>query len=153
MLFTTLQHDLETTGAMALEGLCRYLLSDDPRAAALRRSSVVYAMPQMDPDGIAEGNLYCPAGNMNRQWGLGTTPETTALEAFVRQLAARGRTVDLFMDFHGWCTPTRTTQFMSFGKEIADASARPMPCAWSSRSSHASKARSAPISGVSGPPR
>lgn len=123
MLFTTLQHDLETTGAMALEGLCRYLLSDDPRAAALRRSSVVYAMPQMDPDGIAEGNLYCPAGNMNRQWGLGTTPETTALEAFVRQLAAQGRTVDLFMDFHGWCTPTRTTQFMSFGKEIADASA------------------------------
>jgi len=123
MLFTTLQHDLETTGAMALEGLCRFLLSDDPRAAALRRAFVVHAVPQMDPDGIAQGNLYCPAGNMNRQWGLGTAPETGAVETFVRKLAAQGHSVELFMDFHGWCTPTRTTQFMSFGKEIADATA------------------------------
>jgi len=74
----------------------------------------------MDPDGICKGNLYCPVGNLNRQWGLGTTAETTCVEKFVKDLAARGRKIDLFMDFHGWCAPQRTTLFMTFGKEIAD---------------------------------
>lgn len=119
VLFTTLQHDLETTGAMALEGICSFLLSGDPRADKLRKTSVFYVVPMMDPDGIAGGNLYCPAGNLNRQWGLGTTAETPNVEKFVRSLGARGRKVDLFMDFHGWCRPERETMLMSFGKEIA----------------------------------
>jgi hypothetical protein len=118
LLFTTLQHDLETTGAMALEGICGFLLSTDPRAAALRREFVVYAVPMMDPDGIAAGNMYCPAGNMNRQWGLNTTPEVSNLERFAKSLAARGRKIELFMDFHGWCTPQRTTEFLHFGPEL-----------------------------------
>jgi hypothetical protein len=120
LFFTTLQHDLETTGALALEGLCRYLLSDDPGAARLRRSCVTYVVPMMDPDGIAGGNLYCPVGNMNRQWGLGTTPEVGHVEHFAKQLAERGRPIDLFMDFHGWCTPERSTSFSTFGRELAD---------------------------------
>jgi hypothetical protein len=120
ILFITLQHDLETTGAMALEGICQFLLSDDPRAQRLRCALVIYAVPMMDPDGIAKGNLYCPVGNLNRQWGLGTTAETTCVEKFVRGLAGRGRRIDLFMDFHGWCTPQRTTLFMTFGREITD---------------------------------
>jgi hypothetical protein len=74
----------------------------------------------MDPDGIDQGNMYCPVGNLNRQWGLGTTLETAAVEQFVKGLVERGRKLDLFMDFHGWCTPERTTLFMTFGKEIAD---------------------------------
>jgi len=115
IMFTTLQHNLETTGAMAQEGICRFLLSDDPRAAKLRRAFVFYVVPQMDPDGIAAGNMYCPVGNLNRQWGLGTTAETTAVEEF-----ARGRKIELFMDFHGWCTPERKTIFMTYGKEITD---------------------------------
>lgn len=119
VLFTTLQHDLETTGAMALEGICTFLLSGDPRADRLRKAFVFYVVPMMDPDGIAEGNLYCPVGNLNRQWGLGTTAETANVEKFVRSLGARGRKVDLFMDFHGWCRPERETMLMSFGKEIA----------------------------------
>ncbi len=121
ILFTTLQHDLETTGAMALEGICGFLLSDDPQAQRLRRDFVVYVVPRMDPDGIAKGNSYCPVGHLNRQWGLGTTAETTNVEKFVKDLATRGRKVDLFMDFHGWCTPERTTLFLTFGKEITDA--------------------------------
>ncbi|MCX6910497.1 MAG: M14-type cytosolic carboxypeptidase [Verrucomicrobia bacterium] len=120
IMFTTLQHDLETTGAMAQEGICRFLLSDDPRAAKLRRAFVFHVVPQMDPDGIATGNMYCPVGNLNRQWGLGATPETTAVEQFARALTARGRKIELFMDFHGWCTPERSTIFMTYGKEIAD---------------------------------
>lgn len=120
IFFTTLHHDLETTGAMAVEGLCRFLLSDDPRAKRLLRTSVFYVVPMMNPDGIAKGNLYCPVGNLNRQWGLGTTAETTNVEKFARALAARGRKIDLFMDFHGWCTPERTTLFMTFGREIAE---------------------------------
>jgi hypothetical protein len=119
VIFITLQHDLETTGAMAVEGICRFLLSADPRAARLRRMFVFYVIPMMDPDGIAGGNLYCPAGNMNRQWGLGTAPETTSVERFAKSLTAKGRKIELFMDFHGWCTAERTTEFLTFGPKIA----------------------------------
>ncbi|MCX7826011.1 MAG: M14-type cytosolic carboxypeptidase, partial [Verrucomicrobiae bacterium] len=42
IMLIALQHDLETTGAMAVEGLCRFLLSGDPRAARLRRAFVFY---------------------------------------------------------------------------------------------------------------
>lgn len=122
MMFTTLQHDLETTGAMALEGVCHFLISEDARARDLRRSFVIYVVPMMNPDGIAAGNMYCPVGNLNRQWGVGTTPETTCVEHFIKRLATEGKKIDLFMDFHGWCTPDRTTVFMTFGKEIADES-------------------------------
>ncbi|MBI5684767.1 MAG: succinylglutamate desuccinylase/aspartoacylase family protein [Verrucomicrobia bacterium] len=120
IMFTALQHDLETTGAMAQEGICRFLLSNDPRAAKLRRAFVFHVVPQMNPDGIAAGNMYCPVGNLNRQWGLDTTAETTAVEQFARELAARGRKIELFMDFHGWCTPERATILMTYGKEITD---------------------------------
>jgi hypothetical protein len=120
IMFTALQHDLETTGAMAQEGICRFLLSDDSCAAKLRRAFVFHIVPQMNPDGIAAGNMYCPVGNLNRQWGLGTTAETTAIEKFARELTAAGRKIELFMDFHGWCTPERGTIFMTYGKEICD---------------------------------
>jgi hypothetical protein len=118
VLFTALQHDLETTGAMVVEGMSRWLLSDDARAARLRRAAVFHVVPVMDPDGVAQGNLYCPVGNLNRQWGLGTTAETTCVERFVRELGAGGRPVELYIDFHGWCTPQRTTEFLGFGKQI-----------------------------------
>lgn len=123
ILFITLQHDLETTGAMALEGICGFLLSEDAGAVALRRQFVVYVVPMMDPDGIAAGNMYCPVGNMNRQWGQGTAPEVENLQQFAKSLAARGRKIELFMDFHGWCTPQRTTEFLHFGPELAGADA------------------------------
>jgi hypothetical protein len=121
IMFTSLQHDLETTGAMVIEGMCRFFLSKEPRAADLRRKFIFHAVPIMNPDGIAQGNMYCPVGNLNRQWGLNTTTETACVEKFARDLGARRRKIDLFIDFHGWCTPKRTTLFLGFGKEITDA--------------------------------
>lgn len=119
VLLTTLQHDLETTGAWALEGLTRFLLSEDPRAAALRRGFAFHVLPRLNEDGIAEGNLYSPGiSNMNRQWGLDTMPELQQVQKLVLDWAAAGHKLDLFMDFHGWCTPERTTLFMTFGKEL-----------------------------------
>lgn len=121
VLFTALQHDLETSGGMVVEGMLRFLMSDDPVAQAMRRALVVRAVPVMDPDGIAQGNLYCPVGNMNRQWGLGTTPETTAVEKLVQSLAARGRKLALHIDYHGWCAKTVSTEYIYCGKEVVDA--------------------------------
>ena len=54
------------------------------------------------------------------QWGLDRAQDMR--ENFVKRLATEGKKIDLFMDFHGWCTPERTTMFMTFGKEIADDS-------------------------------
>ena len=118
ILFTTLQHDLESTGAMTVEGIVKFLLSGDPKARELLKQSVFYVVPMMDVDGIAQGNLYCPVGNMNRQWGINTTPENSAVENVAKDLATRGRKLDLFLDFHGWCVPARETQFHTIGKEL-----------------------------------
>ncbi len=118
ILFTTLQHDLESTGAMTVEGIVKFLLSGDPKACELLKQSIFYVVPMMDVDGIAQGNLYCPVGNMNRQWGINTTPENTAVENVARDLAKRGQKLDLFLDFHGWCVPARETQFHTIGKEL-----------------------------------
>lgn len=122
VVFTALQHDLETSGAMVQEAICEFLLSADPVAAKLRRTCVFYVIPMMDPDGIANGNSYpSPGANMNRLWGQNKDKEIISVENFVKKLNADGRRVDIFMDFHGWCTlKPSVTQLHTIGKEIGN---------------------------------
>ncbi len=118
IMFTALQHDLETTGAMTVEGIVKFLLSKEPQAQKLLKESVFYVIPMMSVDGIAQGNTYCPVGNMNRQWGINTTHENTAVEKVALDIAKRGQKLDLFLDFHGWCVKERETQFHTLGREL-----------------------------------
>ena len=96
------QHPGETMAEWFVEGfLDRLLDREDGAAAALRRHAVVHAVPNMNPDGSALGNLRVNAvgTNLNREWenpSLEKSPEVW----HVRQMM-QDSGVDLCLDVHG----------------------------------------------------
>lgn len=96
------QHPGETMAEWLMEGLLARLLDDeDPVARALLTKAVVYAVPNMNPDGAFRGNLRTNAAgaNLNREW-QSPAPERSPEVLLVR--AAMERTgVDFCLDVHG----------------------------------------------------
>lgn len=96
------QHPGETMAEWFMEGfLDRLLDREDGAAAALRRHAVVHAVPNMNPDGSALGNLRVNAvgTNLNREWenpSLEKSPEVF----HVRQMM-QDSGIDLCLDVHG----------------------------------------------------
>ena len=57
-------HTYESGGSYAMEGMVRWLLSDEPYAAAAVRQHVFYVIPMANPDGVHNGlgRLTAPQG-------------------------------------------------------------------------------------------
>jgi len=96
------QHPGETMAEFFMEGLLERLTDPhDAVARAVRAQCVVYAVPNMCPDGSARGHLRTNAAgvNLNRAWAHpdpATSPEVACT------LAAMDATgVDLLVDVHG----------------------------------------------------
>ncbi|MEM2129705.1 MAG: M14-type cytosolic carboxypeptidase, partial [Candidatus Bathyarchaeia archaeon] len=70
------QHPGEVPGSWNAEGLIRFLLSDDPTAAAIRRSYIFRIIPIVNVDGVYQGICrYTPVRNgyqydLNRWWNI-----------------------------------------------------------------------------------
>jgi len=68
------QHAGEVPGSWNAEGLIRYLLSDDPTAALIRRSYIFRIIPIVNVDGVFQGrSRYTPLRSgvqydLNREW-------------------------------------------------------------------------------------
>lgn len=112
-------HPVEMHGDWALHGMISFLVSDDPRAAVLRRKAVFYVYPMVNPDGRylqvrrptvppdlwvrTRGNpeLYA-AGQTdhNRVWTMGDRFSTIRLITAAMR-ADTGGQVDYLWDFHG----------------------------------------------------
>jgi murein tripeptide amidase MpaA len=96
------QHPGETMAEWFMEGfLDRLLDPEDGAATALLRSAVIHAVPNMNPDGSALGNLRVNAlgTNLNREWespSLEKSPEVF----HVRQMM-QDSGIDLCLDVHG----------------------------------------------------
>jgi uncharacterized repeat protein (TIGR02543 family) len=76
------QHGGEVPGSWNVDGLIRYLLSDDPTAAAIRRSYIFKIIPIVNVDGVYEGvSRYTSIVgrvaqyDLNRDWTARTQPE------------------------------------------------------------------------------
>lgn len=96
------QHPGETMAEWFMEGfLDRLIDPEDGAAAALRRSAVVYAVPNMNPDGSALGNLRVNSvgTNLNREWeapSLEKSPEVFHVRRMMQE-----SDIDLCLDVHG----------------------------------------------------
>ncbi|MBM4018173.1 MAG: zinc carboxypeptidase [Planctomycetes bacterium] len=96
------QHAWESGGSWVGQGLAEWLISDDPRAAALRARAEVIFIPIMDVDNVvrgAGGKNESPQDH-NRDWS--DHPHWRSVQAaqrLIRDLAAEGR-LALFLDLH-----------------------------------------------------
>jgi hypothetical protein len=96
------QHAWETGSSWVGAGFLEWLTGDDPRAVALRGSSLVYVVPIMDVDSVAEGNggKGQRPQDHNRDWSAEPHfPEVAAVQRTISGLDARGG-FDLFVDIH-----------------------------------------------------
>ncbi|WP_027859363.1 M14 family metallopeptidase [Marinobacterium jannaschii] len=99
---TARQHPGETMAEWCMEGFLDSLLdSTNAQARRLLQRAVVYAVPNMNPDGAARGHLRTNAvgANLNREWQT-PTPERSPEVLVVREAMERSG-VDLFLDLHG----------------------------------------------------
>lgn len=121
-LFVTGQHAAETLGVYTYEGLVDWLVSDDPRAAALRDKAEFFCYPALNADGRFAGLTRAMLPNNNSDsngfWNPGpgnnpndpydstsnwlNRPEQKILgEAMLADLQPQsGKVVDVMVDFH-----------------------------------------------------
>lgn len=96
------QHAWESGSSWVARGLAEWLVSDHPRAAALRQQSEIWIVPIMDVDNVATGNGGKEAfpQDHNRDWtDQPIYPEVAAAQQQLRRLSADGR-LALFVDLH-----------------------------------------------------
>ncbi|KLE33861.1 M14 family metallopeptidase [Aurantiacibacter luteus] len=115
------QHPPEVTGAIAMESFVDTLgeaFAADPGLGARYQVLVV---PQINPDGVAEGNWRANLGgvDLNRDWGTFSQPETRAVAQWLSDLPAGTRPVAM-IDFHS----TNRNLFYVQGEEANEAGRR-----------------------------
>ncbi|MFT7520285.1 MAG: murein tripeptide amidase MpaA [Kiritimatiellia bacterium] len=96
------QHPGESMAEWFMEGLLERLTDrDDALAGALLQNAVIYAVPNMNPDGSFRGHLRCNAvgANLNREWhdpSLQRSPEVKVVRDRMDQTG-----VHFCLDVHG----------------------------------------------------
>ncbi len=108
VVITTGMHAGETLGTHTFQGLVDWLISDDPRAAAMRDVAEFYAYPTMNPDGRFAGHNRSTVENPDRDpngfWNpslwVGHEDIQVNGEAMIADTAVTPGTVDAFIDFH-----------------------------------------------------
>ncbi len=93
------QHAWEAGSSWVCKGFIDWLVSDDPRAVALRKSAIIIVVPIMDVDNVedGEGGKNQMPHDHNRDWSEAPVhPEVQAAMLHLR----RARRVSLFIDLH-----------------------------------------------------
>jgi hypothetical protein len=125
------QHAWETGTSYVLEGALRFLISNDPKAAALRESVVFRLIPTMDPDGLALGHVrFNSLGyDLNRHW-----PEVNPSDENVRERMPeiwcvkralfnqldQGQPIDLLLNLHN----TENNEYLETQGDVANMRGR-----------------------------
>lgn len=96
------QHPGEPMAEWYMEGFIERLLDEaDGASRALLEKAVVYAVPNMNPDGSRRGHLRSNAlgVNLNREWAAPSAEKSPEVLAVLDAMAERG--IDLSLDAHG----------------------------------------------------
>jgi hypothetical protein len=99
LFFIARQHAGETPGSWALDGILRYLVSDE--GLALSKELCIWAVPVADPDGVAcgaYGKDQFP-WDINRAWDRVTRPEIRAIQTDLIRWSGRCRP-HMIVDLH-----------------------------------------------------
>jgi len=99
------QHAWETGTSWVIDGAVRFLVSDSPEAAKLRRAVVWKIFPMADPDGVVNGQVRFNANgyDVNRNWDTAdarVVPEIAAMKKSMFDWIDSGRRIDLFLALH-----------------------------------------------------
>ncbi len=100
--FNARQHAWESGASWVCRGLTEWLTSDDERAHALRKNSVIYLVPIMDIDNVAigAGGKEQKPHDHNRDWSdKPYHPAVAAAQREIKKLNDAGR-FDMYIDLH-----------------------------------------------------
>ncbi len=100
--FIARQHPGESMAEWFMEGLLQRLLNDDdPLVRKLLQTAVIYAVPNMNPDGSTRGHLRTNAAgaNLNREWNGPTMERSPEVFLVRQQMDASG--LHFCLDVHG----------------------------------------------------
>jgi hypothetical protein len=104
-------HAGETLGTYTLEGLIDWLISDDPRAAKLRKTTEFFVYPVLNPSGRYAGLNRTTVSNINRDpnglwnenlWSANSYQDIRVTgQAMINDVSSTpGGGLDAFIDFH-----------------------------------------------------
>ena len=103
LMVISMQHPPELTGYLAMQAFVEEIIKDSPEARRFRSKYNLYLMPQMNPDGVANGHWRHNSGgiDLNRDWVNFNQPETIALaELMEKKVQESGGKFVFAADFH-----------------------------------------------------
>jgi hypothetical protein len=109
------QHAWEAGTSWVMEGATRFVISDDPRAADLRKRVVFRFTPMLDVDGCATGKVRFNANgyDVNRHWAEVDLRSKTFLERmpeiwYAKKAITTSGRIDLMVNLHN----TETAEYL-----------------------------------------
>ena len=96
------QHPGETMAEWWMEGLINRLVDDsDPVVRAILQKSIIYLVPNMNPDGSRRGHLRTNAAgiNLNREWHASSLEKSPEVYCVLEKMKSTG--LDFGLDVHG----------------------------------------------------
>ena len=105
IIITGRVHPGESNSSFIVEGIIKFLISNNPSADFLRNKFVFKIVPMLNPDGVIIGNYRCSlSGNdLNRQWKNPSSkfhPEILAVKEMFEK-TFKCRDVFCYVDCHG----------------------------------------------------
>ncbi len=115
IVLTARHHSCETVASFTLEGMLSYLM-DDVGAEFLSKYCI-YAVPLVDIDGVENGEQGKGRGGQdhNRDYGVGTYPEITAITTFFPEIFKTQKLVAFFDSHNPGSVITDLGNHLSYG--------------------------------------
>lgn len=124
IVFSSGVHPNETPANHVLEGLVDFLVSDDPRAAALREVAEFYIYPMLNPDGRYAGLNRSTVEHMdrdpNRYWNEFLYDDMKDMKTVAEAMKAdTGADVDYFIDLHSYTDTEEHFAYLDISEGLA----------------------------------
>jgi hypothetical protein len=138
------QHPWETASSWAVEGLMKYLVSDEPSAIEIRKNMTFKIIPMANPDGVVNGvtRFNAKGIDLNRHWNkedpfstdTENAPEIAFLKMAMKKWCAKNQ-IDLWINIHNndmnivknpayidFSSPERENEVKRFAKYLTENS-------------------------------